>query len=361
MAGCSNLWDPDSQLYAHPLLPKGLSADTSAAYGLLAFTGDNPRLKLVLTGRFPKGSYMSLQIYRGSFQSSEEVGGVLSDYNIAPSSGKNPYKTGNLNDTGTFKIEITPDPKAKGNSIWYDSTPSPGLSKLISAFYRVYQPEGGQISFGDLPTIEARDYQTDVVLSCPIYQRLDWYLRLPGDVITFVNNVTQLLGVLSDELKFEVQKQSAGTNSDAVYAFTYKNIPIGNVAVVEFVAPAIDFASPNVSKSTTKAVRYWSICSIYWPMLKTLNGVACDWKQSTERKIRVVFGPDKQNIREKAAKIGAYFLPDDRDPASGQHVMGFIVRNVLPSAAFAKLMFTNEYLPSGEVFTASNFIKKKFD
>jgi hypothetical protein len=361
MAGCSNLWDPDSQLYAHPLLPKGLSADTSAAYGLMAFTGDNPRLKLVLTGRFPKGSYMSLQIYRGSFQSSEEVGGVLSDYNIAPSSGKNPYKTGDLKDTGTFKIEITPDPKAKGNSIWYDSTPSPGLSKLISAFYRVYQPEGGQISFGDLPTIEARDYLTDAVLPCPIYQRLDWYLRLPADVITFVNDVTHLLGSVSNELKFQVQKQSAGTNADAQYAFTYKNIPIGKVAVVEFRAPAIDFASPKVIKPTTRAVRYWSICSIYWPMLKTLNGVACDWKQPADREVRVVFGPDKQNIRDKAAKIGAYFLPDDRDPTNNQQVMGFIVRNVLWSKAFEPLMFQKEYLPTGEVLTANEFLLKKFD
>jgi hypothetical protein len=361
MAGCINLWDPDSQLYAHPFLSKGLSADTSAAYGLMAFTGDNPRLKLVLTGRFPKGSYMSLQLYRGSFQSSEEVGGVLSDYNIAPSTGKNPYQTHNPSDTGTFKIAITPDPKAKGNSIWYDATPSPGLSRLISAFYRVYQPEGGQISFNDLPTIEARDYETNAVITCPVYQRLDWYLQLPGDIITFANDVTQLLGLVDDDLKFRVQKESAGTNADARYAFTFKNIPVGNVAVVEFVAPAIDFASPKGVSKTTEAVRYWSICSIYWPMLKTLNGIACNWSKPAGRKVRVVFGPDKLKIREKAAKIGADFLIDDRDPASNQRVMGFIVRNVLWSKAFEKKMFEGEYLPSGKVYSEKDFLLKKFD
>ena len=352
MADCNNLWDPKSQLYAQPFLQKGLSADTSAAYGLMAFVGDNPRLKLVLTGTFPKGSYMSLQIYRGSFQSSKEVGDVLSDYEIAANlGGKNPFQTLNRNDTGKFQIAITPDPAAKGgalkNTIWYNANPGPFESRLISAFYRVYQPAGGQLSKDDLPKIESCDFATNVDLPCPPVQRLDWYLDLPYDLIALLNNSALLK---TRTLTFDVKQESAGTNKDAMYAFTYANIPRGDVAIVRFEAPKIDFGS---QKADAPVVRYWSICSIYWPMLRAMNGVACDWDHPDKRDVTVVFGPNKASVKEKAKLLGAHFLSDDRE--KDEDVMGFIVRNVLPSEKFQQQMFKGPFLPRGRVYTEQEF------
>ncbi len=348
-----NIWDPTSPLGADPLVPKGLSADTSAAYGLLAFLSENPRMKLVLTGTFPKGKYMSLQIYRGRLQSSDGVGEVLSDQKIAANLvGKNPYQTHNPSDTGKFRIEVTPDPSAQGvekeNTIWYD--PNPGLfkSRLISAFYRVYQPDGGAITTADLPKIEARDYLTDAVLPCPIYQQLDWYLDLPNDIIDILNDFILLE---TKPLKLEIKEETAGSNRDAIYALTYKNIPIGSVTIIKFRAPSISFASPDVG---SKAVRYWSLCPIYWPMLKTLNGVACDWANPGERDVLVVFGPDDPQVKSKAHALNAKFLPDRR--TANEQVMGFIARNLLPSDSFKDFAFKGAYLPHGDVFSRDEFL-----
>ena len=346
MAICTDLWDPASQLYTNPLMQKGLSADTSAAYGLMGFYGNNPLMKLVLKGKFPKCTYMSVQIYRGRTQTAVGVGAALSDYRINPSSGLNRFQTHNPNDVGDFEIEITPDQTPAPNRIWYDPVPGTSDISLISAFYRVFQPDG-PFSFADLPQIEARNFQTNAVLPCPTAARLDWYLDIPEPVMVILNSVIPK----QNPLTFHLRDEAPGTNQDATYMFSYSNIPVGEVAVIKFRAPALDFASQS---ALTNAVRYWSICPIYWPMLKTLNGVPCDWTRPLERDVTVVFGPKKPSILAKAASLNADFLPDTR--TATQQVMGFIVRNVLPSPTFEPLMYKNQFLPRGDVYTEQQFL-----
>lgn len=360
MANCeATLWDAQSQLYADPLAQKGLTADTCAAYGLLGFMGamtstGNP-LKLVLTGEFPKATYMSLQIYRGRpFQTSERVGPALTDYEIQAKTGNNRFATLNPNDVGTFEIEITPDascgPNCAPNRIWYEPENQPGDSAVITAFYRIYLPET-QITMADLPKIEAFDFVTGNPTDCPQATTMDWYLDRP--VLEFaVNSFTPELNPIPFFNLNQIaggNPSGLGSNDDLKYKFSFSKVPHGKIAVVKFRAPAVDFAAPNVQGST---VRYWSICSVYEPKLKTLNALCCDPQNPGERDVTVVFGPDDQQIRSKAAFLGADFLPDTR--SQSEEVLSFILRNLLPHKDFKA--FEGQYEPTARVFTRSQFL-----
>lgn len=341
MTNCNDVWQANSQLYTDPLRPKGLSADPCAAYGLMAFVGDNPRLKLVLTGEFIKSKFISLQIYRGRLQRHDKIGKALIDYEIEPETGKNPFREKDPNVTGTFKIEITPDKNGPKNSIWYEPVKLGTNRKIISAFYRIYQPER-QLTLNDLPKIEARDCITDTRIECPEYAHMAWYLDLPELV---ANVVVQE----RNKITFKKKESSAGTNiAIPAYLYSASKISHGDVVVIKFQAPAIDYAAPFSGH-----VRYWSICTMDWPKLQTLNGLACDWNRPQSRPVTLVFGGGER-VRNKAKELGFDFLPDTREP--NQHVLGFIYRNMLPSDTFKSHMYKNEFMPKAKIYSENEFL-----
>lgn len=352
---CEELWDSDSELYVDPLKPKGLTADPHVAYGLLGFMGvknaaGNP-VKLVLSGKFPKAQYMSLQIYRGwPIQTNVKVGAELSDFRIKPKTGKNRFATLNPNDTGTFEIEITPDPAQGPNRIWYEPRDQPGPSAAITAFYRIYQPET-EIRFSDLPKIEAFDMETNAPTDCPTPVTLPWYIRLP-----FVEAAAEFAIQEQNPILFKDNNDTIfgenppiGGSGDIVYQHSFSKVPRGKVVVIKFRAPAINFGAPQVPG---RFVRYWSFCSVYELQLKTLNGVASAPQNPEERDVTVVFGPDDQEIRSMANALNAEFLPDTREP--GQNTVMFILRNLLPTDDFKP--FEGPYAPKANVLSRSDFM-----
>jgi hypothetical protein len=61
-------------------------------------------------------------------------------------------------------------------------------------------------------------------------------------------------------------------------------------------------------------------------------------------------------VRREALARGYAFLPDAREPR--QHVMGFVYRNIVPSADFHDIdMFQGRYLPESTDCTRTEFLE----
>lgn len=362
-----SLWDPNSELYADPMLKKGLTADPSAAYGLFGFMGtkydkngnydpNGSPLRLVLTGKYPKAQYMSLQIYRGKpFQTSKDVGKPISDYRIVPSSGENPFQTGDRGKSGTFEITLTPDISRSNDSnhIYYEPKDQPGDDAVISGFYRVYLPDGQKLAKEDLPKITAFDSAGNKVK--PKYAALvdNWYPDiLSARLITnkLIPELKQLPWLNLDCVT--TNASGLGSSSDVHYIGSLCKVALGEYVVVKFRAPAVYFGPQD--KVKTPAVRYWSICPVYFPGLVGLSSFACDPLMPAERDVTIVFGMERNGVAEKARDLGAVFLPDTRE--NDQRVLTFLLRNTLPSESFKNKVFKGPYAPSGMVYTLNEFM-----
>ncbi|MFO0939398.1 MAG: hypothetical protein U0930_01390 [Pirellulales bacterium] len=368
LASENSLWDPNSELDADPLEKKGLTADPSAAYGLFGFMGtkydkngnydsNGSPLKLVMTGKFPKAQYMSLQIYRGKpLQTSKDVGGQLSDYRIQPKTGINPFQSGNRNDSGTFEITITPDTNMENapNHIYYQAKDQPEDAAVITGFYRVYLPDGKKFAKADLPKISAFDSSGNEIK--PKYVPLvdTWFPNIPGVKLAtnmIVPDLTDLPWLNLDCVTSDAS--GLGSSKDVHYIGSLCKVPVGKYVVVKFRAPAVYFG-PQESVEAP-AVRYWSICPVYFPGLVGLNSLASDPSKPAARDVTLVFGKDRPGVALKAAKLGASFLPDTR--SNDEDVLTFLLRNILPTKSIQSQVFKGRYAPSGKVYTLQEFLE----
>lgn len=377
----NTLWDENSDLIADPNEMVGLTADSSASYGLLGFMGakyddfgnvckngeKGKSLTLKLSGRFPDAQYMSLQIYRGRpLQGSKDVGKTLSDYEIIPISGLNRFATGNRDDEGNFEIFIRPvddveaaeeAAEARGNrqnTIYYKSQDydpdQDGDSTVITAFYRVYLPKGGRIQKEDLPTVEGflteprfngeYSHEDPLVLGRQVHPKFaklvnSWYPDIPVSNVIF--NISRFWKKKDSLRWFNVNKvfnviekfAGQGASQDLKYEMCFKQVAVGEYVVIKFLAPEIYFGGPpeQFPRNTKKAVRYWSICPVYYPRLAGINSFPCDPLKTEKREITVVFGKDRPDARKHAEALGAKFLPDTREES--QRVVTFLMRYML--------------------------------
>ena len=369
----ASIWDDNSDLIANRLETVGLFADSSASYGLFGFMGakydefgnvcrngeQGKPLTLKISGRFPNAQYMSLQIYSGRpLQGSKGVGEPLSDYKIVPLTGQNRFATGNRNDEGNFEIFIVPvddveAAKKKGtppNTIYYEAKDyepeEDGDTSVITAFYRVYLPEGGRLKREDLPNIEGFLTEPTGALNPrdnlgkqvhPEFAKLvkSWYPDIPvGNIIFNVSRFwekKESLRWFNVNRVFKVIEKFAGqgASKDIRYEMCFKQVAVGEYVVIKFRAPELYFGGGPDDHIARKAVRYWSICPTYYPRLAGINSLPCDINQPWERDITVVFGKDRPEAREHARRLGAEFLPDTREES--HRVVTFLLRNMLSS------------------------------
>lgn len=380
----ATLWDDNSDLIADRFESVGLTADPSASYGLLGFMGARYNdygnvckngergkpLTLRITGSFPKAQYMSMQLYDGRpLQGSKGVGDSLSDYEIVPMSGQNRFATGNPHDEGNFEIFIVPvddieDAKEQGappNTIYYEvkdyEPEEDGDNSVISAFYRIYLPEGGRIERSDLPKVEGfltepgpggklianRLHDPRLNLGRQVHPEFaklvkSWYSDTPlGNVVSNVARIwekKESLRWFNVNKVFKVIEKFAGqgASKDLRYEMCFKQVSVGEYVVIRFLAPPLYFGgSPEDNADRGRAVRYWSICSAYYPRLAGLNSLSCDPARPGQRLITVVFGKDRPEARAHARAMGAEFLPDTREES--HRVLTLIMRNMLPTNA----------------------------
>ncbi|MEM7558221.1 MAG: hypothetical protein AAF394_03795 [Planctomycetota bacterium] len=358
-----SLWDDLSELYADPLQKKGLTADPNASYGLLGFMGvkydkqgnyseAGQYLTLKLTGKFPNAQYMSMQIYRGQpFQTSEDVGDVLSDFEIQANNGTNPFQTGVPEDEGDFEIFITPNKNKEKckNHIYYEPRSAPSRSAVISGFYRVYLPEGQEITKADLPRIEAFDEDGDQVKPRFVQLIDTWYPRIPGAKLAsnLVIPERKTLPWINLDCVSSGNPSGLGSSHDLQYIGSFSKVPYGKYVAVEFRAPALYFGPPHAVENP--AVRYWSVCSVYFPTLTTMNSLACAPDSPEARNVKLIFGKDRPGARAQAGRLGAEFLPDTRE--SDDDVLTIMLRNLLATRAFKPQAYKGNFAPRGKVYS----------
>ncbi|HBE67720.1 MAG TPA: hypothetical protein DDW52_06180 [Planctomycetaceae bacterium] len=364
-----SLWDDNSELYAQPLKKKGFTADPSASYGMFGFMGtrydedgnfdsNGSPLTLKLTGKFPKAQYMSIQIYRGRpFQGSEDVGDVLTDFRIKPKSGANPFETGNRNDEGRYEVVITPDSNKRDldNHIWYKPKDNPGDSAVITGFYRVYLPDGQEVKRTDLPKIRTFNDDEEEVDARFVQLVESWYPQIPGAKIGSNLLIPGLdnLPWLNLDCVSKNDPSGLGSSHDLQYIASFSKVPKGKYVVVKFRAPPVYFGSPEASGEA--AVRYWSICSVYFPTLTTMNSFPCDPNNPAARDVTLVFGKERSGIREKARRLGAEFLPDTRE--ADEDVLTIMLRNLLATRAHKSQAYKGRFAPSGSVYSLREFLE----
>lgn len=319
---CTHLWK--SWLDTDPLKPKVLSGDSNAGYAVLAYWGD-PTLRLEVKGKLPAVRFTSFESYETKLQLSVDS---LFDRDMETDS------------EGNYTVNVTTKKYNQGR----ENQLNVAASKVTQViFYRMYSPQSGvTLDSGDLPRIFAFDARTGAERKCPKASSIPVKWHFPEFLADLVSTVTD----------FSFRKSAVFIGSNAAvpgYLWAITKLKRGaEVAVVRFKTPTFDATDANV--------RYWSLCLQDFPKNETLSCLP-DWiaKPDADGFATLVVGKGS-DVEAAALKAGYNFLPDTR--RSGQHVLGFAYRNILPSDDFAAgPLYTGDFKPIGEVMTREEFLK----
>lgn len=342
-AECSHLWIYNLEI--NPTTPKPMSGDTFAAYGLAGFY-DEPRLKLVFTGKYTRGRFMSFESYRT--KGKKHVDAIF-DVDIEPDSGsQNPYLESGTQDAPhrTYQVEAIRESDLRysraANTLKLAST------RIHSIFFRAYVPSDGVvIKKEDLPKIFAVDAMTGKPRNCPTAINTQYDPGLITALLRFVRD--------KPDLEFRTNNFDNGTNSAVPkYYFSLNKTKLGDVSIVRFKAPSFfDSQSGTGSFQHSAEVRYWSLCIQNLKESETL-GCIPDYlaKIDTSGFVTVAVGRGDA-VRTKAANLGYSFLEDRRQP--NQDVLGIFYRNLIPRPDFAA--YEGDFMPSGIKCSKEDFLQ----
>jgi len=118
--------------------------DYNAGYsGIVAKVREGERL--VFRSQFPRSRYLSIMVYDQDFMPVD----AITDFEIAPSRGVNPFLPGNprSGDAGEFEVQVLMDPPPEGdrpaNTLYAGLANNGKKNKLFVLAYRVYLPDQG--------------------------------------------------------------------------------------------------------------------------------------------------------------------------------------------------------------------------
>jgi hypothetical protein len=258
--------DPDAINAAWP--------DEDASYWAAPFYS-TPATEITIRGEFPLARYMSFHVYEGGAAVS-----AVTDYQIAPSSGINPYEPGARRVSGgSYALHLVFGQKPADpapNTLYAASlNGEPNVAGVI--IYRLYLPEGDSTGGVPLPQVDYTNAATGLPLPCPDTSALDSSTlnqqivagSLPTDT-TAAPSTDLSWGVVNSHTS---SSQTIGTttvrtgydgyfgNLDNAYLSleAYRN----KGAVLAFRAKAPTFAQTAgaATMPSGRQVRYWSICS----------------------------------------------------------------------------------------------------
>lgn len=343
---CSHLWTND--LAINPATPKSFSGDTYAAYALLGFQ-QQPHLKLVFEGEFPKARFSSFESYVTEKKRAQDA---LFDYEIEPEMGSlNPSHIGVALSTPhrKFKVQLV---HGEGKSTDTNTLFMSSKEKVIAVYYRIYTPNSEEVSASAIPKIYAFDDRTNTPIACP----------KPANVV-FAPNLPQALSYWVPAKKsfdFKDKTTPNGTNSAVLlYLVGYNKVKLGQVTVVSYKAPEIfNTQSGQGVFQEPKQTRYWSICTQNFVKSKTLNCLP-DYKavKDNEGRVTIVLG-NSDAVRSEALKRGYNYLEDKRE--KDQPVLQLVYRNVLPNTQFQKEnMYKGDFRPTGTTCSEHEFLENE--
>ncbi len=268
--------DPDLVNIAWP--------DEGAQYWAAPFYAA-PGSTMTIRGTFPRARYISFHLYEGSMPVD-----AVTDYQIVPSSGTNPFVAGaDRTAGGTYEIHVAygPRPAAAPSNTLY----APGMNgePNVAGFilYRIYLPEGDVQGGAPLPEVRYTDATGASALPCPDTGTADngavngairdsslpaswpgpqasaqpsWGLARSGASATSAGPLSVKTG------------NPFFANFDNVYLSLLVWRDAGNV--LAFRAKAPTFADTTGARKMPRGeqVRYWSVCTNDFP---TTRYVAC--------------------------------------------------------------------------------------
>lgn len=361
--------DPDLLNIAWP--------DQSAEYWAAPFYAA-PGSTMTITGDFPLARYMSFHLYEGSFPVD-----AVTDFQIEPTSGKNPYVAGNARALGgTYVLHVAygqrPAHPAPNTLYAASLNGEPNVAGVI--LYRLYLAQGDTTGGVPLPTIQYTRTTGDSALPCPD--------------TTAVDNGMVNQAIQSSSLPVEWPSQvpptssaptwgisrsgasptSAGpvtVNSGNPFFANFDNVYLSLDAyrdrgdVVAFRAKAPSFAdTARASMMPTAQLRYWSVCSNDFP---TTRYVAC----TPDQDIRLDADGYFTVVLSDAAHRPTNLLPTDNWLPAGPYPDIFVLyRQMLPESSFSQAIAfapsaaaasetMGAYYPDTVICTTSAFDKNR--
>ena len=271
--------DPDLLNIAWP--------DEGARYWATPFVAA-PGTTMTIRGRFPHARYMSFHLYEGSTPVD-----ALTDVDIAPERGVNPFVTGARRDQpGTYTVRVAAGPRPERpepNTLYAGSlNGEPNVTGVI--LYRIYLPEGDSRGGAGLPDVHYGVGDDGAALAPPLPPCQDAAPTVPATLNPLIR---------AADLPYDAQRSSSPApawgisrsrpqpttagpvtvrtgnaffaNFDNVYLSLLVTRDAGDL--VAFRARAPTFADTRgATRMPGGQVRYWSICSNDFP---TTRYVAC--------------------------------------------------------------------------------------
>ena len=344
-AECTHYWQ--TLLSTDPSVPKGMSGDGNAAYGVLSFEA-TASTKLVIKGEFPNARFMSLSTVKGKRHHPQDA---VEDYKIKPDEGSvNPFVEGAPMDAPNraFTLEAIPFTNAqpKVNQLRF-----PSKGSMHAFMYRIFSPNSGvKILGSDFPRVFAYDARTNQPKHCPRPLPQDMYYHFP-----------QFLGLIvhyKPSFDFRLRSINWGPNS-AIPQYAYGVNPMRQgeeVLVTRLKVPNFVNSFPGKGPfPRSSEVRFWSFCAENFANDESLGCVPDYLAQVGADGIATFVYGQGDDVRDTAQRRGYNFIKDVRK--SNQFIAGLVYRNLLPEAEFAKTtMHQGAYLPRAVQCTREEFL-----
>lgn len=244
--------------------------DYYETYWLMGISGSSTT-PVTITGQFPAGRYMSLQVYGGNGHAVAIDG--LRDSDINPDPGQNnPFRSGGTSAQGTYTIQIIFGMKPKSppaNTIYT------GLQNSVNLMYRVYVPtDPNNLAGAYAPPLPTVKEQGGTLVTCPVRpiivpQTATVWGRLDQDNFNGAPPASGQPAALNPSWTLHPGSDSLFpfANLDDNYMVAtlsrqFLTAPYsGQLAVMQMYAPTFPNTMTGTPPYMSANVRYWSVCT----------------------------------------------------------------------------------------------------
>jgi hypothetical protein len=363
--------------------------------------------KIVFKGRYSHSRYQSLNSYDGATNSPADA---LNDVSTKPDPGStNPFIRGARRDVKRRSYTVTmlnePVPATRAHNTLYAGVPGRTEQQLL---YRVYEPDSftakeltggvglpamelhladgtvqtGQAACATLQTKTGRLPLT--TLPKGLYESLRSPAGKPATFpadpkptfrtfynVGFIVSCWYQLNCAGNPAR--TGGQYSNIDNQYVAAFVNRGFAAGPVLVLRGKLPTTPKTGPNVKKTGTGQMRYWSICQN--ESLYTTKGAGCIYDAQVpvdkHGNYTIITSRAADRPRNATARCGVGFIPWPKDGDGDGHVNDafLVVRNMLPAAGFHQAIQNTKtpgdearvmgpYLPKGTYTTKAKFQKR---
>ncbi len=213
-----------------------------------------PATGLRIAGRFPDDNARFFNITLYDDNSTARIASI-EDFNIVPSSGRNPFAEEGVTGESRFEVNLVPaGTPASATAGLENVLEFPASTKRLCLLLRIYfNSTDHNTGFGgvELPSITFFDTNTGAVKGKAVRAASTYYTKCA----MIVNSIPELQSVQA--LVFTLAPNLLYPNGPTGYVTAANRMTDGDVLLFRFIPP---HSPASVSENTTADVRYWSIC-----------------------------------------------------------------------------------------------------